>query len=79
MTIKNSTRHNEINNLYKIKKVLKGIIMAKCKDWSIGAKNAPSWEKICWPIAQIAGCDITQSSINTNFVGVSKARKSRLV
>ena len=31
------------------------------------------------PIAQIAGCDITQSSINTNFVGVSKARKSRLV
>ena len=29
---------------------MKGVIKAKCKDWSIGAEKAPSWEKICFQL-----------------------------
>ena len=45
MSIKIPTSHNKVNNLYKIKVSMKGVIKAKCKDWSIGARNAPSWKK----------------------------------
>lgn len=31
---------------------MKGVIKAKCKDWSIGAKNAPSWKKM-FPTGEI--------------------------
>ena len=53
MSIKIPTSHNKVNNLYKIKVSMKGVIKAKCKDWSIGAKNAPSWKKICFQLRKL--------------------------
>ena len=47
-TIRNAdteTRHNEVNNLYKMSNIFKGAIKVKCKNRVIGAKKAPSWEK----------------------------------
>ena len=50
MSIKIPTSHNKVNNLNKIKVTMKGVIKTKCKDWSIGAENAPSWKKICFQL-----------------------------
>ena len=50
MSIKIPTSHNKVNNLYKIKVSIKGVIKAKCKDWSIRPKKAPSWKKICFQL-----------------------------
>ena len=32
---------------------MKGVIKAKCKDWSIGARNAPSWKKKCFQLGKL--------------------------
>ena len=45
MSIKIPTSHNKVNNLYKIKVSMKGVIKAKCKDWSIGPKKRPVGNK----------------------------------
>ena len=42
--------NNKVNILYKTEKLFKGPLMAKCKNRAIGAKNAPSWEKICFQL-----------------------------
>ena len=39
------TRHIKVNILYKTVKPFKGVLMAKCKNRAIGARNAPSWKK----------------------------------
>lgn len=47
------TRHIKVNILYKTVKPFKGVLMAKCKNRAIGAKNAPSWEKICFQLGKL--------------------------
>ena len=47
------TRHNKVNILYKTVKPFKGVLMAKCKNRAIGAKNAPSWKKICFQLRKL--------------------------
>ena len=32
---------------------MKGVIKTKCKDWSIVAEKAPSWEKICFQLGKL--------------------------
>ena len=44
-TIRNAdteTRHNEVNNIYKMQNIFKGAIKVKCKNRAIEAKKAPS-------------------------------------
>ena len=53
MSIKFPTSHNKVNILYKTKETLKGVIKAKCKDWSIGAKNATSRKKKCFQLGKL--------------------------
>ncbi|MBP3374372.1 MAG: hypothetical protein J6L60_07585 [Bacteroidaceae bacterium] len=55
-TIRNAdteTRHNEVNNLYKMQNIFKGAIKVKCKNWAIVPKKAPSWEKICFQLGKL--------------------------
>ena len=55
-TIRNAdtkTRHNEVNNLYKMKNIFKGAIKVKCKNWAIVPKKAPSWEKKCFQLGKL--------------------------
>ena len=55
-TIRNAdteTRHNEVNNLYKIQNIFKGAIKVKCKNRAIEAKKAPSWKKICFQLGKL--------------------------
>ena len=47
------TRHIKVNILYKTVKPFKGVLMAKCKNRAIGAKNAPSWKKICFQLGKL--------------------------
>ena len=47
------TRHIKVNILYKTVKPFKGVLMAKCKNRAIGARNAPSWKKKCFQLGKL--------------------------
>jgi hypothetical protein len=47
------TRHIKVNILYKTVKPFKGVLISKCKNRAIGAKNAPSWKKICFQLGKL--------------------------
>ena len=43
----------KVNILYKTVKPFKGVLISKCKNRAIGAKNAPSWKKICFQLGKL--------------------------